>query len=94
MAIVIKRATITPTRAGVVATEIGATPDREIGATPDREIGATPDRMSKLIQATLCAYCAEHISGAEIATSQHPPHVEVCNPCANAEAVESYYASL
>jgi len=78
MAIVIKRATITPTRAGVVATEIGA----------------TPDRMSKLIQATLCAYCAEHISGAEIATSQHPPHVEVCNPCANAEAVESYYASL
>ncbi len=86
MAIVIKRATITPTRAGVVATEIGA--------TPDREIGATPDRMSKLIQATLCAYCAEHISGAEIATSQHPPHVEVCNPCANAEAVESYYASL
>ena len=86
MAIVIKRATITPTRAGVVATVIGA--------TPDREIGATPDRMSKLIQATLCAYCAEHISGAEIATSQHPPHVEVCNPCANAEAVESYYASL
>ena len=59
---------------------------------PKREL----DPKETIIESVaICAYCRDYIMSAEdVATSQNPPHVELCNSCANTEAIESYYASL